>query len=346
MEFNPSDIRKLAQLLKSEGEDSSSDDDVPKPSKLGPGDIKSKSQVKIRVPTEEYEHSYYTKKKTDPKSIWEVDEVPIVAFCDDASYDPRQRPEFDIKYRQAVTSEDLFLQIGCFGQFYRSSITSHFLGVMGVRWRDITWPSEYIFLDPPKLSMALTSGWSVVSEHLKSQDRHFHVTCFCEWCKPKMQRSLEKRFDIIKQAYPDVALARSGVFRPCWKTFDFDNVTRARKVLNSDRRLSIRLIAQMLHLPKSVVHEIVTEHSNMHKVAHWRPEIAAHTAFLVNSYLTKAGIPTLPQPPYSPHFETTEGIQAACTAALKAIPENAFCDAFNAWKSRWQRCIDAEGADF
>jgi len=25
-----------------------------------------------------------------------------------------------------------------------------------------------------------------------------------------------------------------------------------------------------------------------------------HTAFLVNSYLTKAGIPTLPQPPYSP----------------------------------------------
>uniref|UniRef100_A0A1B6JS01 PIH1D1/2/3 CS-like domain-containing protein n=1 Tax=Homalodisca liturata TaxID=320908 RepID=A0A1B6JS01_9HEMI len=112
MEFNPSDIRKLAQLLKTEGEDSSSDDDVPKPSKLGPGDIKSKSQVKIRVPTEEYEHSYYTKKKTDPKAIWEVDEVPVVAFCDDASYDPRQRPEFDIKYRQAVTSEDLFLQLG------------------------------------------------------------------------------------------------------------------------------------------------------------------------------------------------------------------------------------------
>jgi len=86
----------------------------------------------------------------------------------------------------------------------------------------------------------------------------------------------------------------------------------------------------------------------------------------VNSYLTKAGIPTLPQPPYSPdvappdfflfprlkrpmkgkHFETTEGIKAACTAAFKAIPENAFRDAFNAWKSRWQRCIDAEGAYF
>jgi hypothetical protein len=45
-------------------------------------------------------------------------------------------------------------------------------------------------------------------------------------------------------------------------------------------------------------------------------------------------------------FETTEGVQAACTAALKAIPENAFRDAFNARKSRWQRCIDAEGTNF
>jgi hypothetical protein len=46
------------------------------------------------------------------------------------------------------------------------------------------------------------------------------------------------------------------------------------------------------------------------------------------------------------HFETTEGIQAACTAVLKAIPENAYGDAFNAWKSHWQHCIDAEGDYF
>uniref|UniRef100_A0A1B6MQN4 PIH1D1/2/3 CS-like domain-containing protein n=1 Tax=Graphocephala atropunctata TaxID=36148 RepID=A0A1B6MQN4_9HEMI len=111
MEFNPCSIKKLADLLKTE-EDSSSDEDLPNSSKLGPGDIKSKSKVKIRVPTEEYEHAYYTKRKTDSKAIWEVDEVPVVAFCDDASYDPRQRPEVDIKYRQAVSSEDVFLQLG------------------------------------------------------------------------------------------------------------------------------------------------------------------------------------------------------------------------------------------
>jgi hypothetical protein len=46
------------------------------------------------------------------------------------------------------------------------------------------------------------------------------------------------------------------------------------------------------------------------------------------------------------YFEASEGIQAACTAALKAILENADCDVFNAWKSRWRCCNDAEGAYF
>ena len=46
------------------------------------------------------------------------------------------------------------------------------------------------------------------------------------------------------------------------------------------------------------------------------------------------------------HFEATEGIQAVYTLALKAIPENAYHDAFNAWKLHWQCSIDAEGADF
>lgn len=69
-------------------------------------------------------------------------------------------------------------------------------------------------------------------------------------------------------------------------------------------------------------------------------------AFLVNSYLTKAGIPKVPQPPYSPdvapdffvsvpeigdeNFEVTKGIQAGCTSAPKAITERAFRDVFNA----------------
>jgi hypothetical protein len=45
-----------------------------------------------------------------------------------------------------------------------------------------------------------------------------------------------------------------------------DNVTRVHQVLNSDRQLNIRLIAQMLNLSKSAVHDIVSVHLNMHKV--------------------------------------------------------------------------------
>lgn len=77
----------------------------------GPADIKPKSKVRITVPSEEYEHYERTQKKMDQKAIWDINEVQSVPFCDDASYDPRQRPEFDIKYRQAVTSDDLFLQV-------------------------------------------------------------------------------------------------------------------------------------------------------------------------------------------------------------------------------------------
>jgi hypothetical protein len=83
----------------------------------------------------------------------------------------------------------------------------------------------------------------------------------------KLGKSATKTFDMIKQAYPDAVLARSGVFwwhqaflegreevtdenrvgRHSTST-NTDNVTRVRKVLNSDRRLSIRLIAQMLKI--------------------------------------------------------------------------------------------------
>lgn len=114
----------------------------------------------------------------------------------------------------------------------------------------------------------------------RSLDQRYAIK-FCV----KLGKSATETFEMIKQAYPDVALARSGVFRwhqaflegrkevcdedragrPSTST-NTDNVTRVRNVLNSDRRLSIRLIAQMLNLPKSVVHDIVTVHLNMRKV--------------------------------------------------------------------------------
>ncbi|XP_033606499.1 protein PIH1D3 isoform X2 [Cryptotermes secundus] len=47
----------------------------------------------------------------DDINIWDEREVPEVDVGDNST-DPRERPEFDIKYRQAVTPEDVYLQMG------------------------------------------------------------------------------------------------------------------------------------------------------------------------------------------------------------------------------------------
>ncbi|KAJ8950222.1 hypothetical protein NQ318_006196 [Aromia moschata] len=43
------------------------------------------------------------------------------------------------------------------------------------------------------------------------------------------------------------------------------------------------------------------------------------------------------------HFGSVKNIQKACTDALKAIPENDYRADFDAWKTRWNRCVDAGG---
>ncbi|KAJ8942388.1 hypothetical protein NQ318_016636 [Aromia moschata] len=53
--------------------------------------------------------------------------------------------------------------------------------------------------------------------------------------------------------------------RPSTSSFD-DNVKRMRDLLNTDRRLSVRLISETLDIKKSIVHEIVSESLGMRKV--------------------------------------------------------------------------------
>lgn len=81
----------------------------------GPGDIKP-NKVKIKMTVSDNgdtENKDNTENcQEDPKSIWCLSEVPEVPVSDDASYDPRQRPDYDIKFRQAVGSEDIFLGLG------------------------------------------------------------------------------------------------------------------------------------------------------------------------------------------------------------------------------------------
>ena len=56
---------------------------------------------------------------------------------------------------------------------------------------------------------------------------------------------------------------RSG--RPSTSKTD-ESVEKVRKILTGDRRLSVRMIAEPSDVPKTVVHRILTEDSQMRKV--------------------------------------------------------------------------------
>ena len=81
-----------------------------------------------------------------------------------------------------------------------------------------------------------------------------------------------------------------------------------------------------------------------------------HTAFVVRDYLTRIGVATAAQPPYSPdlappdffllpkvtealkgrHLDTNENIKTISTMLLKGIPAEDFQGACNAWVSHWK----------
>ncbi|KAK7503781.1 hypothetical protein BaRGS_00004904 [Batillaria attramentaria] len=108
MEFAGNTVLAIADLLKSaeEPEDSDSDEDL-KPGSaaaFGPGDVGPKQTASDKT-----ERKGPEKKNT--KDIWDAEEVPEGAEYE-ALYDPRPQPEYDIVYKQAVSSEDMFLQMG------------------------------------------------------------------------------------------------------------------------------------------------------------------------------------------------------------------------------------------
>ncbi|XP_070385039.1 histone-lysine N-methyltransferase SETMAR-like [Dermacentor albipictus] len=90
---------------------------------------------------------------------------------------------------------------------------------------------------------------------------------------------------MLKTAYKEHALSDRQVFRrhnafldgreevddedragqPCTTTTD-ENVTLVRELLNSDRQLGVHLMANMLNMPKTQVHEIITKDIGMRKV--------------------------------------------------------------------------------
>ena len=89
----------------------------------------------------------------------------------------------------------------------------------------------------------------------------------------------------------------------------------------------------------------------------------AHSSFLVNEFLAKKSIVTLPHPPYSPdiapcdfflfpkmkthlkgtHYGSVENVQKAVTEVLNGLTLEDYQECFKSWERRWTRCIELEG---
>ncbi|UYV81468.1 hypothetical protein LAZ67_20001279 [Cordylochernes scorpioides] len=86
-------------------------------------------------------------------------------------------------------------------------------------------------------------------------------------------------------------MERSG--RPSTSSVD-ETVAKVKELLDSDRRLSLKMIADEVSVNKFTRQDLAQRWRLHHDKAQ------AHTAFLVTSYLTRIGVEVLPQPPYSP----------------------------------------------
>lgn len=91
-----------------------------------------------------------------------------------------------------------------------------------------------------------------------------------------------------------------------------------------------------------------------------------HSAHLVQTFLAKHGIPQVRHPPYSPdlapndfflfpklkkdlkgrRFQDTEEIKTNATEQLRTFSSEHFQACFQAWKSRWSKCVDSQGDYF
>ncbi|XP_012251211.2 dynein axonemal assembly factor 6 [Athalia rosae] len=105
--FSFNDIKCLQQLVAPPNDDSNSDDDLPQAgaTKLGPGDIEPMGTI----PEHRGPHAAL---KGDGDNIWHLSEV-TVAPAAAKTLDPRKVPEYEIKFKQAVTTEDVFLGMNC-----------------------------------------------------------------------------------------------------------------------------------------------------------------------------------------------------------------------------------------
>ncbi|CAL1684744.1 unnamed protein product [Lasius platythorax] len=106
--FNPTDLQALQNLICPPKDDSDAEDDLPQAGarKLGPGDIGASSDPS-QNPAATRPHAPL---KGAGNDIWHPSEALDTRNAQD--YDPRQVPEYEMKFKQTVTAEDVYLGMG------------------------------------------------------------------------------------------------------------------------------------------------------------------------------------------------------------------------------------------
>jgi len=198
----------------------------------------------------------------------------------------------------------------------------------------------------------------------------------------KLGKSGSQTLQLLRTAYGGAALSSAQVFKwhkalkderdsiedkqrtglPSTSRTE-DNVARMKAVLDRDRCLNVRLITEEAGLPKTDIHQIITEHLHMKKIC---AKLVPKNLSDVWEFLAQRNITTLPHPPYSPdvapcdffiipklknylkghNFGTVENVQAAATEALNNISSEDFLHCYEEWQKRWNHCVRSHGAYF
>ncbi|ELU12164.1 hypothetical protein CAPTEDRAFT_158550 [Capitella teleta] len=103
MAFDVGSIQALADLITPRDQDSDSEDEKPSGAmaRMNPGDVGPKNRAPVQSTDSEA-------KNKNTKDIWASEDVNEGQEFEDI-YDPRPQPEYDIVYKQAISSEDMFL---------------------------------------------------------------------------------------------------------------------------------------------------------------------------------------------------------------------------------------------
>jgi len=146
---------------------------------------------------------------------------------------------------------------------------------------------------------------------------------------------------------------------------DDDHVEKVLAVIRQNCCLTVCEVAEEVGICKSSCHLILTDILQMrHVAAKFVPRLLTDALF-IHEFLTKHETTVVSQPPYSPdlapadfilfsklksslkgrQFQKVEELEENSIWNLRAIPQNAFQDAFQNWKKR-EQCIKSGGGYF